>query len=265
MAKKYLGQYFLYDPTILKRIVEVARLSPDDTVIEIGPGPGRLTRMLAGGVKKVIAIELDEDLFARLSHDLSAYKNIELVLGNALKYGYEALKEFKVVANIPYYITTPILFRLLELRKRVRTITVMVQKEVAERIVAGPGDKTYGVLSIMVQYHAHAELVFQIPRGAFRPVPKVDSAVLHLEVLEQPFVEVIDEGLFFRVVKTTFSQRRKTLANSLKPLARDSKRILMNAGIDPLRRPETLSIEDFGRLSDFLKREEPAPKGGTLP
>lgn len=252
MPKKHLGQNFLYDPSILERIVDSAELSPDDTVVEIGPGPGKLTRLLAETVKKVIAIELDSELYERLRAELIGYRNVELVHDDALKYSYESTGKFKVVANIPYYITTPIIFRLLEARENLLTMTLTIQKEVAERIAAFPGGKDYGVLSIMVQYYARAEMKFIIPKEAFRPAPKVDSAVLHIRLLERPSVYVRDEKMFFRVVKTAFSQRRKTLSNSLKGFGADIKELLTSAGIDPVRRPETLSLEEFAGLADSL-------------
>ena len=281
MGKRYLGQNFLYDPSILKRIVQAAELDAEDLVVEIGPGPGRLTKMLAERVKKVIAIELDENLFRKLKSELAEYKNVELIHGDALKYSYENLPEFKVVANIPYYITTPIIFRLLEIkqtypietkktteiilprpplvkggrgdyraRKNLESMTLTVQKEVAERIVATPGGKDYGVLSIMVQYYAKPCLKFIIPKEAFRPVPKVDSAVIHIKILARPSVDVENDKIFFRTVKTAFSQRRKMLSNSLKSMCGDVKEWLDKAGIDPNRRPETLSIEEFARLAN---------------
>ncbi len=252
--KRYLGQNFLYDPSILRRLIHVARLSPEDTVVEIGPGPGRLTKMLAERVKRVIAIELDAELYERLVNELSGYKNIEIVHGDALKYHYETLKEFKVVANIPYYITTPIIFRLFEYRKRLISITITVQKEVAERIVAGPGGKEYGVLSLMVQYYGKPELKFIVPRGAFRPVPRVDSAVIHIEIFKRPPVSVKDECLFFKLIRTAFTKRRKTIANALKGLNRDVKETLLKLGIEPSRRPETLSIEEFAGLADAMSK-----------
>jgi 16S rRNA (adenine1518-N6/adenine1519-N6)-dimethyltransferase len=250
MAKRYLGQNFLYDPSILKRIIQVAQLNREDLVLEIGSGRGRLTRMLAEKVKRVIAIELDEELFEKLETELAEYKNVELIHGDALKYSYENLPEFKVVANIPYYITTPLIFRLLEVRKNLKSITLTVQKEVAERIIAKPGGKDYGVLSIMVQYYAKPSLKFIIPKGAFRPVPKVDSSVIHIEILEKPSVEVKNKELFSRIVKTTFSQRRKMLSNSLKGICSDPKGWLNRTEIDPKRRPETLSIEELARLAN---------------
>ncbi|HXX57956.1 MAG TPA: 16S rRNA (adenine(1518)-N(6)/adenine(1519)-N(6))-dimethyltransferase RsmA [Thermodesulfovibrionales bacterium] len=259
MTRRRLGQHFLYDPAILKRIVEAAGLQQEDTVVEIGPGPGRLTRMLAEEVKRVIAIEVDQRLFERLTEELAGYGNIELIHADALKFPYDTLSLFKVVANIPYYITTPILFRLLEERSRLTSATVMVQKEIAERIVAGPGGKEYGVLSLMVQYYSSPAVKFFVPRGAFRPVPKVDSALIHLEIREEPAVTVRDERLFFRVIKTAFSQRRKMLSNALASLSPDVSGFLMRSGIDPSRRAETLSIEDFARLSDLLRRGRPDP------
>ncbi len=249
MRKRRLSQNFLYDPAILGRIVRASGLSPGDTVVEIGPGPGRLTRMLAEGAGRVVAIELDRDLYERLTAELAGYENLELLRGDALRYDYGGLGPFKVVANIPYHITTPIIFKLLEYRQYLRSMTLTVQKEVAQRIAARPGTKHYGVLSITVQYYAKAELKFIIPRGAFRPVPKVDSACLHMEIYDTPPVKVKDEGLFLNIVKTAFGQRRKTLHNSLKKLVPDIDAVLRAAGIEPGARPETLSIGDFARLA----------------
>ncbi len=252
MAKKHLGQNFLYDPSILNRIIEASGVTADDTVVEIGPGPGRLTRLLSEKARAVIAIELDQKLYERLGADLAELTNIELVHGDALKFNYEEIGPFKVVANIPYYITTPIIFRLLDARKSLKSMTLTIQKEVAERIVALPGKKDYGVLSIMIQYYARPELRFVIPKEAFRPVPKVDSAVIHMEMCEIPPVQVLDEKIFFRLVRTAFSQRRKTLSNSLKGLAEDPKNVLTAAGIDPRRRPETLNMQEFAKLADSI-------------
>lgn len=249
--KKHLGQNFLYDPSILRRIVHAAEISSEDTVVEIGPGHGRLTWLLAEKAKRVIAIELDRELYEKLRQD-EVDKDIELVHGNALRYPYEDLPEFKVVANIPYYITTPIIFRLIESRGNLISMTLTVQREVAKRIAAQPGAKDYGVLSIMIQYYAIPKLKFIIPKGAFRPVPKVDSALVNMKIRKSPPVEVKDEKFFFRVVKTAFSHRRKTLANALKVLSENIKDEIIMAGIDPQRRPGTLSIEEFARLADVL-------------
>jgi 16S rRNA (adenine1518-N6/adenine1519-N6)-dimethyltransferase len=225
-----------------------------DTVVEIGPGPGRLTMLLADAAGKVIAIELDDELYGKLLLFSRIRSNLEVVHGDALAYPYETLGAFKVVANIPYYITTPIIFRLIEAKGHLRSMTLTIQKEVAERIVAGPGSKTYGVLSIAVQYHSIPRLEFIIPREAFRPVPEVDSAVIRIDMRESPRVRVPDEKAFFKLIRTAFAQRRKTLANALKPLLTDSRERLLQAGIDPQRRAETVSIEEFARLAEVLRQ-----------
>ncbi|MFO0754680.1 MAG: 16S rRNA (adenine(1518)-N(6)/adenine(1519)-N(6))-dimethyltransferase RsmA [Thermodesulfovibrionales bacterium] len=253
MAKKHLGQNFLFDPSILHRIIEVSGIAPEDTVVEIGPGPGRLTLLLAEAARRVVAVELDEELYEKLRQEALGYRNVELIHADALTYPYEELEPFKVVANIPYYITTPLIFRLIDAREKLKSMTLTIQKEVAERIVAGTGTKDYGVLTIMLQYYSTARIAFIIPRGAFRPVPEVDSAVIHLEIRESPKVSVQDERLFFATVRTAFAQRRKTLANALKPLLKESREGLLQAGIDPSRRAETLSIEEFASLADTLR------------
>lgn len=255
MPKKYLGQNFLFDPSILRKIVEAAKITPNDTVVEIGPGHGTLTKILTEVAKRVIAIELDLELYTKLKKEIKEI-NLELIHGDALKYHYEELEPFKVVANIPYYITTPIIFRLIKARKNLQSMTLTIQKEVAQRIIAKPCTKNYGILSIAIQYYGDAELKFIIPRGAFRPVPKVDSALIHIEMLKNPKVTVTDERLFFRIVKTAFAQRRKTLSNSLKSISKDIKEILISAKIDPNRRAETLSIEEFAMLTDLLKKRD---------
>lgn len=254
MTKKHLGQNFLYDNSILNRIIQSADISREDTIVEIGPGPGRLTKLLAETAKKLIAIELDPELYERLKGDFIAYKNVEIIHEDVLKFPFETIDKFKVVANIPYYITTPIIFKLLETRQNLKSMTLTIQKEVAERIVAQPGCRDYGVLTIMIQYFARPELEFIIPKEAFRPAPKVDSAVVHMKILDQPAVIVKDEKLFFRLVKTAFSQRRKTLSNSLKNFDADIKQIMISAGTDPQRRPETLSLTEFARLADALTK-----------
>ncbi len=254
MAKKSLGQNFLFDPAILGRIIEAASIGPDDTIVEIGPGPGRLTTLLSKVAKKVVAIELDSDLYIKLQDELAGRENVELVLGDALKYRYDDLGSFKVVANIPYYITTPIIFSLLAARDNLVSMTLTIQKEVAQRIVANPGTKDYGVLSLAVQYHADPEIKFIIPAGAFRPVPKVDSAVVHIHIRKTPKVIVADEALLFKIIRAGFSQRRKTLSNALKPLMPDIKDVLIDTGIDPGRRGETLSMDEFAILAAHIHR-----------
>ncbi len=251
-AKKYLGQNFLFEPSILRRIVEAANINSEDTVVEIGAGHGSLTLLLSDISKRVIAIEFDTELFDILSENTRLRGNIEAVNCDALKYPFEELKHFKVVANIPYYITTPIMFRLMEARKNLQSITLTLQKEVAERITAKPGKKDYGVLSLSVQYYADAEIKFIIPAGAFRPVPKVDSAVIHLQILKKPRIMVSDEKIFFRLIRAGFSQRRKTILNALKTVDADIKEILTNIGIKTNSRAETLSMEDFGRICETI-------------
>jgi 16S rRNA (adenine1518-N6/adenine1519-N6)-dimethyltransferase len=247
------GQHFLFDFNILKKILRCSNITPEDTVVEIGPGPGTLTKLLAERTKKVIAIEIDRRLIEKLKENCAAKSNIEIVTANALKFPFESIKgQFKVVANIPYYITTPLLFRLLEYREKIPTMTLLLQKEVAERIIASPGSKDYGVLTISVQLYTRPELKFVVTRKAFSPPPKVDSAVVHFKVSPSPLFKISNEDLFFKVVKTAFSQRRKTIANSLK-LFKEVKNALEEAGIDPKSRPENLSIEDFARLAEVLK------------
>jgi 16S rRNA (adenine1518-N6/adenine1519-N6)-dimethyltransferase len=252
MPKKYLGQYYLLDTAILLRIIDAAQLTPDDLIIEIGPGPGRLTKLLSETAGKVIAIELDEELYDKLRMKFASYPNVELIHGDALGFRYSGLPEFKVVSNIPYYITTPIIFTLLEKARNLKSMTLTVQKEVGERIVAKPGGKTYGVLSLMVQYFGRPTLKFTISRKAFRPVPKVDSAVIAIESYEKPPVAVSDKELFFSIIRTAFSQRRKMVSNALRPLYRDSRQLCERAEIDPMRRPETLNMVEFARLANVL-------------
>jgi 16S rRNA (adenine1518-N6/adenine1519-N6)-dimethyltransferase len=259
MRKSSLGQNFLFDPAILDRIIEAADIKEDDTVVEIGPGPGRLTAMLSKVAQRVIAIELDNQLYSKLQTSLAGLENVELVCGDALKFNYKDVGPFKVVANIPYYITTPIIFRLIDARASLVSMTLTIQKEVAERIVAVPGTKDYGALSLGVQYHADADIKFIIPATAFRPVPKVDSAVIRMDIRKAPRVAVSDEELFFRIIRAGFSQRRKTLSNSLKPLFGETKEILLEIGIDPGRRAETLSMEEFARLADCIHRQKTPP------
>lgn len=250
--KRPRGQHFLFDPGILRKIVACAHISRRDTIVEVGPGLGTLTKILAEGAKKVIAIEIDKKLVARLKERMSQSLNVEVVARDALKYPYENIRgKFKVVANIPYYITTPLLFRLLEVRENISDMTLLLQKEVAKRIVASPGNKEYGVLSITSQLYTRPVIKFTVPKRAFSPPPEVDSAVVYFEVSPSPLFKMRDERLFLDIVRTAFSQRRKTIKNSLKSFQgiRDA---LQKTGIDPGLRAENLSIEDFIRLSDNL-------------
>jgi len=257
MKKRRYGQHFLFHDPLLTRIVEVAGIQDRDTIVEIGPGYGTLTKKLSERAKRVIAIEIDHRLYESLKKILSEYKNIELIHGDALRFDYQGIGQFKVVSNLPYSITTPLIFRLLEERDSLKSMTLTLQKEVARRIVATWGNKTYGVLSIMVQYRTLPRIEFYIPKGMFKPAPKVDSAVVYFDILRAPSVEVKDEDLFFRIIKTSFGKRRKTIANSLKPFDKDIRQLLQQAGIEPERRPETLSIKEFAKIANLLKDFKP--------
>ncbi|MEW6771408.1 MAG: 16S rRNA (adenine(1518)-N(6)/adenine(1519)-N(6))-dimethyltransferase RsmA [Bacillota bacterium] len=265
--KKRLGQNFLINPGILGKIVAAANLTVADTVVEIGPGVGTLTRRLVEAAGKVVAVEVDPALVALLKETLSGFPNLYLVEGDALKADFNALVAaaggafpYKVVANLPYYITTPLLTRLLTGNFKVALLVVMVQKEVALRLVARPGTKEYGALSVLVRFMAEPELVAVVSRGSFLPAPEVDSAVVRLTVRSSAPVAVPDEELFFRVVRAAFAQRRKTLANALAGSGlgpgRDAwPEVLARAGIDPMRRGETLSLEEFAAVTRSLAAE----------
>lgn len=265
--KKSLGQNFLIDPNILRNIVGHADLTKDSSAIEVGPGIGALTEHLARQAGKVVSFEIDQRLLPVLEDTLSPYDNVEIIHSDILKAnvkevidtqlaGYE---DIMVVANLPYYVTTPILMKLLMEGLPLRGMVVMMQKEVADRISAKPGTKAYGSLSIAVQYYMQAEIAMIVPKTVFMPQPNVDSAVLRLIRHDAPPVQVKDEDFFFTVTKAAFAQRRKTLLNNLQSQLPNGKArkeeilvALEEAGIEPTRRGETLSIEEFGKLSDHL-------------
>ena len=250
--KRPFGQHFLFDPNILKKIIAVSGVSKTDRVIEIGPGLGTLTKFLAFYARSVTAIELDKKLIGKLEDMFGHDPNVEIIQGDAMKFPYEKIEgDFRVVANIPYNITTPLIFKLLEFRDRMQSMTLLMQKEVARRIVAPPGSKEYGVLSITTQLYTKPTLEFKVSRKAFLPPPKVDSAVVHFKVSPTPFFAVKDEMHFLSVVKTAFGQRRKMISNSLKEFEGITD-ALDEAGIDPNIRPEKLGAEDFVRLSNAL-------------
>lgn len=265
-ASKRLGQNFLVDAGVVRAIVDAADLSPADTVLEIGPGIGTLTQGLAESGARIVAVELDKKLPAVLAETLKGYDNVTVVPGDILKLdilrilNLGAGERFKVVANLPYYITTPILMALLEQHLPIERMVTMVQKEVAVRMTARPGSKDYGALSVAVQYHTDARIVMDVPPRAFMPAPEVTSAVIACRVREMPAVHPSDEKLFFRLVRAAFGQRRKTLLNALtgagltKELCRAG---LAAAGIAESLRGEQLSLADFARLSDAV--------GGILP
>lgn len=251
--KRPLGQHFLFDRGILKKIIDCSHVTPEDTVVEIGPGTGIMTGMLAERAKKVIAIEIDRRLAARLKESLPKRPNVELITADALKFPYETIRDkFKVVANIPYYITTPLIFKLLDFKAKIPSMTLLLQKEVARRITALPGNKEYGVLSISTQLYTKPVIKFLVPKEAFSPAPAVDSAVVHFEVSPQLLYRTANEKFFLAVVKKAFSQRRKTILNSLKSY-KNIREALLETDIDSRIRPEVLSIKDFIRLAEALQ------------
>lgn len=255
-ADKKLGQNFLIDENIVRNIVAAAELTSADTVLEVGPGIGTLTQGLAESGANVVAVELDKRLLPVLDTTLAGYDNVRIVSGDILQVDIMqtvGVSEFKVCANLPYYITTPIIFALLEKRLPMERLVAMVQKEVAERMAAKPGGKDYGALSVAIQYYTEPKIAFIVPPSSFIPAPGVDSAVIVCKRREKPPVEVCDEALFFRVVKAAFSLRRKMLSNSLKNMGIKGEQCakwLELAGVDGKRRAETLSLEDFAALTN---------------
>ena len=255
-AKKSLGQNFLKDPHYLGRIADAAQIGPGDQVLEIGPGLGHLTAVLIQRARKVLAIEVDDRLIPHLQDKFSAVPNFELLHADALEYDYGSLiGRWKVVANLPYYISTPIIQRLIVYREKFTSLTLMLQKEVAERIASPPGGKEYGYLSVLVQFYTVPKIEFKVPPGAFTPRPEVDSIVITLTLRDRPAVLVKDEAFLIRLIKAAFSHRRKTLRNALKQLEAPKEKMdaaFNSTGIDLGRRAETLTVEEFGKLADFL-------------
>lgn len=268
LFKKSLGQNFLIDSNILKRIAETAGLNAESNAMEIGPGIGALTEHLARNAKEVVAFEIDQRLIPILDDTLSPYPNVKIIHQDVLKADVRtALAEnfsdpeapLKVVANLPYYVTTPIILKLLHEGIPVDSMTFMLQKEVADRISAVPGTKSYGSLSIAIQYYMEAELAFIVPKTVFMPQPNVDSAIIHLKRRKKPLAHVENETFFFEVTRAAFAQRRKTLWNNLVskfPELKENKEELETEltarGLDLKRRGETMSIPEFAVLSDFL-------------
>ena len=260
-ASKRLGQNFLVDAGIVRGIVEAAELAPGDTVLEIGPGIGTLTQGLAETGARVVAVEIDKKLPRVLAETLKGYDNVTIVPGDILKLnipeilGLKEGERFKVAANLPYYITTPIIMTLLEQRLPIERLVTMVQKEVAARMTARPGSKDYGALSIAVQYFTETRIVMDVPPRAFMPAPEVTSAVVACRVRETPPAAPADEKLFFRLIRAAFGQRRKMLLNALTGagLTKEMSRAgLSAAGIAENARGEQLSLADFARLSDAV-------------
>ena len=263
--QKKFGQNFLIDPHVLDKIITAAQISKEDTVLEIGPGIGTMTQYLAETAGKVIAVEIDKNLIPILTDTLGGYENVQIINEDILKIDINELvmeenggKPVKVAANLPYYITTPIIMGLFESHVPVESITVMVQKEVADRMQTGPGSKDYGALSLAVQYYASPYIVANVPPNCFMPRPKVGSAVICLSCYEKPPVRVKDENLLFKIIRASFNQRRKTLANGLSNASDLSvpKEIIIE-GIEKIGkgagvRGETLTLEEFARLSNYI-------------
>lgn len=263
--QKKLGQNFLIDTRILEGIIDAAQITKDDFVLEIGPGIGTMTQYLCESAREVVAVEIDKNLIPILEDTLSAYDNVEVINEDILKVDIKALAEarnagrpIKVVANLPYYITTPIIMGLFESHVPIDSITIMVQKEVADRMQEGPGSKEYGALSLAVQYYANPKIVVNVPPSCFMPQPKVGSAVIRLVRHENPPVEVEDEKLMFRLIRASFNQRRKTLANGLNnfpELKLDKETIqkcIEELGVPVTVRGEALSLEQFAKLSNII-------------
>jgi len=259
---KSLGQNFLIDGNILKNISKEGEITKEDLILEVGPGIGTLTEELALNAKKVVAIELDKNLLPILDETLEAYDNIEIVHGDILKINLKELIDnkleggpIKVVANLPYYITTPIIGKLLEEDLNIHSIIVMVQKEVADRIVAEPNNKEYGALSLFINFYSNPEIILKVPKTVFMPQPRVDSAVVKLTIKEE--LPDVDRDIFFKIVKSAFNKRRKTLLNSLSSgelgLEKEIiKNVLEKTNIPFNMRAENLNIEDFIKISKIL-------------
>lgn len=264
---KSLGQNFLIDEGALAGILSGADISEDDCVLEIGPGFGTLTQRLCGTAKKVVCVEIDKTVIPILEENLKDFDNFEIINDDIMKIDVKSLAEekfgtenVKVAANLPYYITTPIIMMLLESKVKFKSITVMVQKEVAKRLCASEGTKDFGAISLAVQYFCSANYLFDVPNTSFMPPPKVTSTVVRLDLLDKPRVSVKKEEMFFKTVKASFAQRRKTLLNALSNAGfsgfskAEISEILKNIGIDEKRRGETLSIDEFALLADALTK-----------
>lgn len=267
--QKKFGQNFLIDTHVLDKIIGSAEITKDDVVLEIGPGIGTMTQYLACAAKKVIAVEIDKALIPILEDTLSEYENVRVINHDVLKVDIAKLAEeenggkpIKVVANLPYYITTPIIMGLFENHVPIKSITVMVQKEVADRMQVGPGTKDYGALSLAVQYYAKPYIVANVPPNCFMPRPKVGSAVIRLERYENPPVTVEDEKLMFRLIRASFNQRRKTLVNGLKnsqELSFDKETIekaILACGLPLTIRGEALTLEQFAQLANMFSEKQ---------
>ena len=262
-ANKSLGQNFLINDEVIEKIVDSASVNKEDLVIEIGPGLGTLTAKLLERAKKVIAIELDKRMISILNDRFSLFENFELINEDVLKVNLnevihkENVKSVKVVANLPYYITTPIIMKLLEDKLNIESITVMIQKEVAKRLTAQPGDKLSGAITYAVNYYCEPEEVIIVPNSSFIPEPEVESEVINLKIRKEPPVKVKNEELFFKLIKASFMQRRKTLLNGITNSGlmnkEEVKELLSCVGLDERVRGESLSMQDFANLANLTK------------
>jgi 16S rRNA (adenine1518-N6/adenine1519-N6)-dimethyltransferase len=274
--KRALGQHFLIDQGIAQKIVRLADLEPEDCVVEIGPGMGVLTFLMLPLVKKMIAVELDQGMADYLRERAAGMASLTVLRRDALGFDFakaarDVDRKIKVVANLPYNISTPVIFRLLESREALARLTLMLQREVAQRITASPGNKAYGPLAIFTQLYTSPKIMMLVPPEAFYPSPKVESALVGFEILERPRIAIDDHGFFQKVVRASFAQRRKTLLNALKgsslPLGPKDKieAALVAAGINPRCRAETLDLAEFQRLAEALEKGDrnptPAPVG----
>ncbi|SER90435.1 16S rRNA (adenine(1518)-N(6)/adenine(1519)-N(6))-dimethyltransferase RsmA [Lachnobacterium bovis] len=266
--QKKFGQNFLINTGVLEDIIEASEITKDDFVVEIGPGIGTMTQYLCENAREVLAVEIDTNLIPILKDTLKEYDNVEVINQDILKVDINKIAEeknngrpIKVVANLPYYITTPIIMGLFESHVPVESITIMVQKEVADRMQTGPGSKDYGALSLAVQYYSNPKIVLNVPPSCFMPQPKVGSAVIKLTCHENPPVEVDDEKMLFKVIRASFNQRRKTLANGLKnyggiPLSKEQiQESIEELGVELNIRGEKLSLEQFAKLSNIINRK----------
>ncbi len=249
--RKSLGQNFLSDDNIKSKIIQACNLTNEDFILEIGPGTGVLTKELVRLAKNVVAVEKDVKLFQILCQTLGEYPNLSIVNQDILKFQI-AHNNTKVIGNIPYNISSPLIEHLLNQKEKISVIYISLQKELAQRIIAKPGGKEYGSLSLFVQYHTIPTIKFIIKRGSFRPRPKVDSAFIELVVRKTPAVSVKDEELFFKIIRTAFGQRRKMISNTLKEIIGAEK--ICQTGISPSIRPEDLSLQDFARLADLANQ-----------
>lgn len=258
VARKRFGQHFLRDTSIVQRILDAFAPQSSDCVVEIGPGDGTLTRALAPRVARLHAIEIDRDLVGRLNRELGDRTNVLIHQADALHFDLcqlaGATHKLRLIGNLPYNISTPLLFRLLAQSECIQDMFFMLQKEVVERLAAAPGSKAYGRLSVMIQWRCRTQRLFTVPPTAFRPRPKVESMIVHLEPYVTPPIAVADEPAFARVVVAAFAARRKTLRNALKGML--SVEELGAAGIDPMRRGETLTLAEFAALGKALARKE---------